>query len=72
MRDILFVCSFFLLSLTPSQDTTTYICVSPTAERYHPLKTCYGLQRCTHVIKKTTVEEAKKLGYTRCQIKSCK
>lgn len=68
MKTLLFA---LLLSFTHSQNTTAYICVSKTAKKYHYTKNCNGLQKCTHTIQKTTVNNAKQLGYTVCLIKSC-
>lgn len=71
MKTLLLILSAYTLTLLPSQSTTAYICVSPTAKKYHYSKSCSGLQKCTHEIRKTTVDEAKKIGYTVCLIKSC-
>ncbi|MBC9811153.1 hypothetical protein H9Y05_01580 [Crocinitomicaceae bacterium CZZ-1] len=67
---LIVVASIGLFSITPSQSTTAYICNSPSAKKYHYSKTCRGLQKCTHEIKKTTVDSAKKSGYTVCLIES--
>lgn len=66
MKTLLLILSAYCVSVVPSQSTTAYICVSPTAKKYHYSKNCSGLQRCTHEIRKTTVDDAKKIGYTVC------
>ena len=45
---------------------TVYVCVSPTAKKFHYSKACPGLQKCTHEIKETTKVAAEKSGYTVC------
>jgi len=45
---------------------TVYVCVSPTAKKFHYSKSCPGLQKCTHEIKETTKVAAEKSGYTVC------
>lgn len=54
------------LGLAPSQSTTAFICISPSAKKFHYNRPCSGLQKCKHEIRKTTVGEAKKLNYTIC------
>lgn len=66
MKTFLLAISVYTFSLAPSQSTAVYICVSPTGKKYHYSKNCRGLQRCTHEIRKTTVDDAKKLNYTVC------
>ncbi len=55
-------------TLVFSKSETVYICVSPTAKKYHYSQKCRGLQKCTHTIKSVTLSEASKLGYTACLI----
>lgn len=50
----------------PKTDDTVYVCISPTAKKYHFKKSCPGLQRCSHEIKPMTKAEATKSGYTVC------
>jgi hypothetical protein len=45
-----------------------YICVSRTAHKYHLDQYCRGLAHCTHTIKKVTVRQAIRMGYTACKI----
>lgn len=45
---------------------TVYVCVSPTAKKFHYNKSCPGLQKCTHEIKETTKVSAEKSGFTVC------
>lgn len=41
-----------------NQNDEVYICVSNTAEVYHSDRDCWGLNKCTHDIKKVTLKEA--------------
>lgn len=60
-----FVLLFFVL-LMFSDSSSVYICVSRSATKYHYDKDCRGLKNCKHEVKKTTLSEAKKAGYTLC------
>jgi hypothetical protein len=66
MNKLLVLSALALFSFKGTQQTDAYICVSPNAKKYHFSRSCSGLQKCTHTIKKTTVAEAKKIGYTIC------
>lgn len=67
MKPLLFTISLLALSSSTLQ-SNVYICVSPTAKKYHYSKTCRGLQKCTHTIKSVTLSEATKAGYESCLI----
>jgi len=61
----------FLKTLTLAlllQSSDVYICDSKTAHKYHRTQSCKGLNRCTHTIKKVTLETAQK---TRSACKVC-
>lgn len=51
-----------------NQSSSVYICVSPTAKKYHFSKNCRGIQKCTHEIKEVTKSDAINKGYTVCLI----
>ncbi len=51
---------------TNTSSSDVYICISKTASKYHLSESCKGLSRCTHQVKKTSKDEAKRLGYTLC------
>lgn len=46
---------------------TVYVCVSPTARRYHSDPDCSGLSNCTHHVEEMTVVEAEEMGKTPCR-----
>lgn len=46
---------------------TVYVCVSPTARRYHSDPDCSGLSNCTHHVEEMTVAEAEEMGKTPCR-----
>lgn len=48
-----------------TQTSSVYICISPTAHRYHS-HMCQGLRNCTHEIREVTIQKAVELGYTAC------
>lgn len=68
----LIIMKIFLLSISmlffnfSTDSTEVYICVSKTATKYHLSESCKGLSRYTHVVKKVTLKEANKIGYTLC------
>jgi hypothetical protein len=66
MKNLILTSSITLFSFANSFQSTVYICVSPTAKKYHYSQKCRGLQKCTHTIKSVTLSEASKLGYTAC------
>jgi len=66
MKIIILLISIYTFSSIPVQNSTVYVSVSTSAKKYHFSKQCRGLQRCTHTIKSTTIEGAKKSGYTVC------
>lgn len=43
---------------------TVYVCVSPTARRYHSNPDCSGLSNCAHHVEEMTVAEAEEMGKT--------
>ena len=63
MKALILVSAWFLFS---TGQTTVYVCVSPSAKKYHYSKSCAGLQRCTHEIREISEKEAKEAGYTGC------
>lgn len=46
---------------------TVYVCVSPTARRYHLDPDCSGLSSCAHHVEEMTVAEAEEMGKTPCR-----
>lgn len=52
--------SSFAFSFTPAANSKVFICVSSSAKVYHNLKTCQGLQSCTHKIEEVTDRDAEK------------
>jgi hypothetical protein len=47
---------------------SVYICTGPGAKRYHAYKDCRGLNRCSADIKAVSLQKAKNMGLTPCQI----
>lgn len=68
MKTVLLIAAAYCISFFPTQDSSVYICVSPTAQKYHFTKSCRGLQKCTHTIKQVSREEALRLNYTVCLV----
>ncbi|HLU86113.1 MAG TPA: hypothetical protein VKZ44_00050 [Taishania sp.] len=66
MKALLLISGLLLSTISGTNNTDVYICVSPNAKKYHQTKNCSGLQRCTHEIRKVTLKEAKDRGYTNC------
>ena len=66
MKNLILISSVILFGFTSSVQSTVYICLSKDAKKYHFSQSCRGLQKCTHTIKKTTVEDAQNRGYTAC------
>jgi len=54
-------------SKTNADAQLVYVCISNTSYRYHSFK-CWGLEKCTHEIRRMTIAEAEKMGKTPCKI----
>ena len=68
MKKALLITSiFFLTASFISKDTYVYICKGGNSKRYHLVKNCRGLKRCSHKIEKITLIKAKKVGRTLCK-----
>ena len=59
---------YLLTSFFPCEVSKVWYCDSPNGKRYHQNKQCSGLQKCTHVIRETTVSEAARMGLTQCKL----
>ena len=63
-----------LLTLLVSQScdsiggSDVYICTGPQSKVYHKTSNCKGLRRCSRMIKKISLEEAKKLHRRECKL----
>lgn len=68
MKNLILISSVILFGFTSSVQTTVYICLSKDAKKYHFSQSCRGIQKCTHTVKQTTVQDAKNKGYTACLI----
>lgn len=55
-----------VLLLSAKSATTVFVCVSPSAEVYHYKEDCRGIKKCTHEVKKVSLDEAKKMGRRMC------
>lgn len=69
MKTLLLIAGIGLLgsfAYHTSSGDKVYVCVSPTAKKFHSSKSCPGLQKCTHEIKEMTKVAAEKSGYTVC------
>jgi len=54
------------ICLSVKAERNVYICVSPSAKKYHYNRSCRGLKNCTHTIKEVSLKEAKDLNYSIC------
>ena len=71
MKNKLIIISLgILFNSSTIENSTVFICDSPTAKKYHFNKECRGLNRCTHEIKKISKSEAVKIGFTVCLIEN--
>lgn len=68
MKTLMMAAALYLFGSGPNSSDTVYICVSPTAKKFHASKECHGLQKCTHTISAVTQSDAAKKGYTACKI----
>lgn len=50
------------------QSVMVYICTGGSSKRYHNTSSCRGLNKCSGNIIKITVEKARGMGRTPCQI----
>lgn len=68
MKTLFLATALYVLGsfIPPSSADTVYYCDSPGGKRYHYDQECSGLQRCTHVIRQTTVKSAVDRGLTPC------
>lgn len=59
--------TLIILLLTFSAESNeVWICDSPSAEVYHLDENCRGLKKCSHEIKKITLDRAKSLKRRLC------
>lgn len=68
MKTLMMAMAIYLFGSVPNAGNNVYICVSPSAKKYHASKSCHGLQKCTHTISEVTKADAAKQGYTACKI----
>lgn len=69
MKSIILVVALWIVSSFPlSEGNKVYYCDSPNGKRYHQNKQCSGLQKCTHVIRETTLSDASRMGLTQCKL----
>ncbi|HSD14096.1 MAG TPA: hypothetical protein VLB74_05575, partial [Flavobacterium sp.] len=55
-----------IVSLTSFSTQEVYICVSPSAKKYHYNENCRGLSNCKHEIKKVSKSSALDKGLELC------
>lgn len=64
---IAFITTLFLFTQTiPTVETKVYICKGKGSKRYHYIKTCRGLSRCSTKVHEVTLKKAKELKRTLC------
>ncbi len=63
---ILLTSSFSTMEKNFTTSTYVYICDSSGGKKYHFNKSCRGLSRCSHPIRKISLEKAQSIGKTLC------
>lgn len=66
MKFLLMLCFLINNNLT-TPPAIVYLCDSPSAKKYHLDAKCRGLNNCSYKIIKTTLDQAKKQGKTKCK-----
>jgi len=67
-QTIYYLFFILLLSCASIKENHVYICKSKIAKKFHFTETCDGLNNCRHEVHSVTIEEAKNLGYTYCEL----
>ena len=56
------------LRVQPVIEEDVYICTGSSARKYHKWKGCRGLNKCRGVIKKMSIQNARRLGREPCKM----